>query len=354
MARKFLTVLIVLPGLLVACSAYAAVETPVIISDPAYTHAQRLVAIEPGRKLNLYCIGKGSPTVIFDSGVTDETSVWGLVQPVVSKHTRTCSHDRAGVGFSDPGNRASSSANIVDDLHRLLVAAKIKPPYVLVGHSYGGMNIKLYASTYPSEVVGMVFVDPSHEDQKDGYRKLDPRQLSSAEWDRITIEPSLAKRRECIAAAPAGFIPGTELYKKCSFDPNPTFSVEINAIHLKIYLQQPFQQAQLSEEESIFAASADQVRAARRNLGDIPLIVLTQSPNTRPLPAGVTQELRDARNNFWVSLHDDIASLSTQGVNRIVEKSGHNIPYDQPGVVNDAIFEVIKASKKYSRSGKRR
>ena len=280
--------------------------------------------------------------MVFDSGLTDETSTWGLIQPVIAAHTRTCSYDRAGIGFSDPGIRAGSSANIVDDLHRLLAAASIKPPYVLVGHSYGGMNIKLYADTYLSDVVGMVFVDPSHEDQTEGYRKLDLRQRSAAEWDKQLIEPSLIVRRECIAAAPAGFVPGTDLYKKCSFPPDPHYSAEINTVHSKIDLQQPFQQAQLTEEENVFRASADQVRAARRSFGDMPLIVLTSAPDRTPLPDVVKQNNRGARYRMWVGLHDDIAKLSTRGTNRIVPDSQHNIMATQPDAVNSAILEVLK------------
>ncbi len=326
--------------LLVSVSALAADGTSTVIADPVYTSPQRLVQVEAGRRLNLYCLGTGEPTVVFDAGLTDETSVWGLVQPVVARKTRTCSYDRAGIGFSDPGNRPGSSANIVDDMHRLLAAAAIKPPYLLVGHSYGGMNIKLYASTYPSEVVGMVFVDPSHEDQFEGFRKLDARKLSRTDWANLR-EPSFKKRRQCIAAAPAGFVPGTDLYKQCSFPRDAHVSNDIWAAHSKTYLGLGFQQAQLNEEESIFGASADQVREARRNLGDMPLIVLTRAPGKRG--AQESQEERDAKDRLWTSLHDDIAHLSTRGVHKIVPEAGHYIQIDQPQAVNSAILEVLDA-----------
>src|SRR5580692_6204902 len=128
----------------------AAEKTATIIDNVAYTQARRLVPIEPDRRLNIYCTGHGTPTVIFDSGLGDSTKAWGLVQPAVSAVTRACSYDRAGLGFSDPSLWPRTSANIVNDLHRLLRAAKIKPPYILVGHSSGGMNVKLYAETYLS------------------------------------------------------------------------------------------------------------------------------------------------------------------------------------------------------------
>ena len=109
-----------------------------VIDDPAYTRPQRLVEVEPGRKLNLYCVGKGSPTVIFESGLTDDMAVWGMVQREIGQHTRACAYDRAGVGFSDPARRASDSANIVDDLHRLLAAASIK---AFVGEDYAVSHV---------------------------------------------------------------------------------------------------------------------------------------------------------------------------------------------------------------------
>src|SRR5579862_5399106 len=106
-----------------------------IIAAVVYLHPQRLVAIESSRRVNVYCKGTGSPTVVFDSGRGDDLMVWALVQPTVSAETRACSYDRAGLGFSDPSSRARTSANAVEDLHRLLRAAHLPPPYVLVGHS---------------------------------------------------------------------------------------------------------------------------------------------------------------------------------------------------------------------------
>ncbi|APV50628.1 hypothetical protein BWI17_13580 [Betaproteobacteria bacterium GR16-43] len=310
-----------------------------VIDDPVYASPQRLVEVEPNRRLNLHCTGSGSPTVVFDSSLAAETSEWGLVQPVVARKTRACSYDRAGIGFSDAANRPGSSANIVDDLHRLLVAAAIEPPYVLVGHSYGGMNIKLYAHLHTSEVVGMVFVDPSHEDQRSRYRRLNPKQPTEAEYDKLRLEPILASHRECIAAAPAGFTPGTPLYGKCVGDPDARFSEAINAAHLKKYAQVAYQQAAMNEEEAIYHASAEQLRAARRSLGDVPIIVLTS--DTRGVASTNPEPPNDPPFRLWMVLHDDIAALSSRGSNRIVPRTGHLVHTDQPQAVSDAIFEVL-------------
>jgi len=105
------------------------------VTDPIYSKAQRLVDMDHRRRMNIYCRGTGSPMVVFDAGLGDSASSWGLVQPPAAARTKTCSYDRAGLGFSDPPTRASTASNIADDLHALLAVAHIKPPYIFVGHS---------------------------------------------------------------------------------------------------------------------------------------------------------------------------------------------------------------------------
>jgi len=332
---------LIILAILISSSAVAAGENPKntkVIDDPAYTHAQRLVEVEPGRRLNLYCLGKGSPTVVFESGLTDETDVWALVQPVIAKHTRACSYDRAGVGYSDPGRRENSSVNIADDLHRLLAAASIKPPYILVGHSTGGMHVRLFADKYLSEIVGMVLVDPSHEDWAERAWKLNSLQLPRDQY--YPDEPEFQRQRECVKAAAAGLLGSSDTLRKCIPPPDPRYSDAINAAYGKTHLSVGYQQAQLTEEETYQHASSDQARAAQRWYGDIPLIVLTSTP---PGPrADETQAHRDAIDRMRVTLFDQLAALSKRGVVRPVPNSAHNIQMTQPDAVNDAILEVLK------------
>jgi pimeloyl-ACP methyl ester carboxylesterase len=313
----------------------AAQERTPIVSDVAYTRPQKLVMIESGRRLNVYCTGSGSPTVIFDSGLGDGTRAWGLIQPAIAEHTRACSYDRAGLGFSDPPTRPSTSANAVDDLHRLLHAAHIEPPYVLVGHSLGGMHVKLYAETHLSEVAGLVFVDPSHEDLGKGAWAIDPES-----WK--TYSPYMEALHRCLEARPDDFVAGSELVKNCGPFPDPHYSAEINAVELQRGKQHGRLQARVSEQENVWFTSADQVRAAYRPLGDIPIIVLTHE--AFPRGPAETQEQRDAKNKLWIDLHDQIASMSTRGKRRTVDNAGHNIQMDQPRLVIDSILEVVRTS----------
>lgn len=328
--------------LMLYCSISTAAKSAVVIDDPAYTHPQHLVEVEPGRRLNLYCIGKGTPTVVFDSGLTDETDVWALVQPVVAAHTQACSYDRAGSGYSDPGRRAGTSANIVDDLRRLLTAAAIKPPYILVGHSYGGMNVRLYADLHRDEVAGLVLIDPSEEDWVQSAWRLDPQQRTYAQY-HAQLEPFWQGLRECVAASRTGFVAGSELYKRCVPDTDPHFSAAINAAYLKVHLSPAYQQATLTENLSIHEKSSDQVRTARRWYGAMPLIVLASSPRTKLRP-DETKEHMDAVNRVHLFLFDQMALQSSIGVVRAVPDSEHNVQMTQPQAVSDAVLEVLQAA----------
>jgi pimeloyl-ACP methyl ester carboxylesterase len=309
-----------------------------IIDSLIYTRAQRLVEVYPGRRLNLFCTGTGSPTVIFESGQGDDFSAWGLVQPAVAAKTKTCAYDRAGFGYSDPIDRPNTAAHFVDDLHRMLGKAAIKPPYILVGHSLGGMYVRLYADHYPSEVAGLVLIDPSNEDQRIGYRKIAARQRTPEEW-RIYMADYYDKRRECIAAAPAGFSPGTPVYKQCADEPDKHFSAAINNALQKRRSRAEYLTADLSEQENMFDASADQMRAAHRNYGDMPLILLAHSALERG--DNETPEHYAAAKQLQYSLDQQLVSLSAQGIYRVIPNSTHDIQVDQPQAVSTAIFEVM-------------
>lgn len=310
--------------------------------DLPYTHAQQLVDIDHGRRLNLYCVGQGSPTVVFDAGLGGNTASWDTIQPEIGQQTRACAYDRAGLGFSDPATRPGTSANIVDDLHRLLVAAGIKPPYILVGHSYGGMNVRLYADDYPTEVVGMVLVDPSHEDEELRAWQLEG-QAAKTKWEESRAK-ALQGKRQCVAAAESHqLVLGSPLYKQCMPEPVSHWSAAMNTAMLRHCALASNQRAVFSEMENIDTASSDELRAARRRYGDMPLIVLTRAP--APVGQDETQEHRDMLNKLWVTLHDEIAALSTRGANKTVPYSGHLIQWDQPQVVVRVILEVMAVSR---------
>src|SRR4029077_13276861 len=132
--------------------------------DDLYTHPGHIVPAGDGARLNLYCMGSGSATVIFDSGWEDWAPAWAVVQPQIAKWARACSYDRAGAGFSDAGPMPRTSVRIADELHSALHNAGITGPYILVAHAFGGDNVRAFADRYMKEAAGLVLVDADPSD----------------------------------------------------------------------------------------------------------------------------------------------------------------------------------------------
>jgi pimeloyl-ACP methyl ester carboxylesterase len=135
-----------------------------VAGDTVYARPGQLVSAADGARLNFYCMGSGSPTVVFDSGWEDWAPAWSKVQPEVAKWTRTCSYDRAGAGFSDPGPMPRTSVRIAQELRTALFNAGVKGPYILVGSAFGGDNVRTFADLYMDEVAGLVMVDADPDD----------------------------------------------------------------------------------------------------------------------------------------------------------------------------------------------
>lgn len=179
--------------------------------DPTSEPADGQLDVGGGRKLHLYCTGAGSPTVVLDAGLGNDWSSWRLVQPRVAAFTRVCAYDRAGLGESDPAPAGPcTSADAVADLHALLGAVGRRGPYVLVGHSSGGHNVRLFAATYPGEVAGLVLVDAVHEDYFDRLHAVDAAQ-TKALVEVLASEPEqldfAASNEQLRAAGPLPAVP---------------------------------------------------------------------------------------------------------------------------------------------------
>jgi pimeloyl-ACP methyl ester carboxylesterase len=175
---------IVLMAVLIS-SAVLAQEAPP--ADIVYTQPGQLVDVG-GFRLNLYCMGSGSPAVVFDSGYEDWAPAWSTVQPKIAKWTRACSYDRAGAGFSDPGPMPRTSERIAKELHTALHLAGIGGPYILVGNAFGGDNMRTFAVLYMDEVAGMVMDDADFTD-------LEPKDMQDG--DRDGREEFASRLREC-------------------------------------------------------------------------------------------------------------------------------------------------------------
>lgn len=313
---------------------------PPLVTDAVYTARSQLVDVGQGRRMNIYCKGSGSPAVILEAGLGGDTISWATVHPLIAAKTKTCAYDRAGLGFSDGSNRPSTVRNSTEDLHALLKAANVPPPYVLVGHSAGGMNIRVFADRYPDEVVGMVAVDVSHEDQSTRSWAIEaPGQQEK--WDA-----GLKDLETCAEHAKKGLVKGSPEYKKCVTDlgpRDPRFSDAINDAQERMASTARWQAAFASEQRAVFYASADETRATRKSFGSIPIIALTHAPY--PKRKDETQELRNARTLLWEAMHNEVAAMSTRGINIIVPGTGHEIQFDKPQVVVDAVSQALHIAR---------
>lgn len=165
-----------------------------------------------GYRLRIECQGTGSPTVVMDAGLAQTRATWGRVPAGVAEFTRVCTYDRAGLGESDVGPAPRTSEQMVNELHRLLANAGIGGPYVLVGHSFGGFNVRLFATRYPTEVAGLVLAAASHEDQIARFAELMPSAEREAylnhergdNFERVDVEASSVEVR---AAGPLPEVP---------------------------------------------------------------------------------------------------------------------------------------------------
>lgn len=299
----------------------------------AYATPQTLVTLPDGRKLHFHCSGLGGPLVILDGGWGASALTWRSVQPKVASMTRVCAMDRAGMGFSSPGPLPRDTASIVDDLHAALKTPDLPGPYILVGHSLGGMDMRLYASRHPEQVAGMVLVDPANPHQDKRFAAVSPTVAAVTQVEITTTG-------RCADLAKAGTLkPGGEGWAACGGDPPAEWP---DALRARIIAQRvdPAAAAQrLSEIKSVAEPDSSQVESAKTSLGDIPLIVLTAEGTSKDPSIPAADQAAVAQ--LWSWMHDEAAALSTGGSNRLVLGSGHNIHIEKPDVVVGAISEVI-------------
>jgi pimeloyl-ACP methyl ester carboxylesterase len=312
--------------------------------DRHYAVPQTLVKVGRRRRLNLLIAGEGAPTVIFAAGMNGTTLHWARVQRVIAERTRTVAFDKAGLGFSDPGPLPRTASTVVDDLRAALKAADLAPPYVLVGHSAGGPQMRLFAFRHLQEVVGMVMVDSSaeHQDRRMDAAKSD-RELQTQRREMLRTYSRIIR-----LVRDGALTPGTPDYEMAVGPVMRTVTPAVWEAHVAQRLSPRFWRALRSESAAFNTVSSDQIEAARealgeRPLGDLPLIVLTAGKNALPRgeePAAAAA----ARHAAWRTMHDEIAALSSRGERREVD-AGHGIQIEKSEVVVAAIEEVLAAAR---------
>jgi pimeloyl-ACP methyl ester carboxylesterase len=323
-----------------AAAASAQSET----NKPPLPPSGRLVDVG-GWRLHINCMGEAhgsQPTVILEAGLGDFSVEWGLVQPGVAKFARVCSYDRAGDGWSELGPHPRTMRQIVYELHTLLDKAGVKPPLVLVGHSYGGWLVRLYAVTYPTDVSGMVLVEAGADDPRrflpDGTLGRSSDLVSNQEIPVVKTSGPL-RISDIPAAALNQMMSGARSLAK-NPNPPPRDKLPVDAQRMRTWAL-----AQLGhiaagvnpfEHEELALLRIDRKKTAHP-LGDMPLIVLTRGISDEDEKAFAEEHRRD---------HATVAAMSRQGKLIVAARSGHHVQLDEPELVIQSIREVLAAARK--------
>jgi pimeloyl-ACP methyl ester carboxylesterase len=308
--KAILGLIVALLVLAVAGAIYQAIATE--RAERAYPPPGEMVDVG-GYSLHINCVGQGSPTVVLDGGSGEMSAQWVWVQREVSDTTRVCAYDRAGMGWSEMGPQPRDAKQISSELHALLAKADIEGPYVLVGHSFGGLYMQTYAARYPEEVAGVSLVESSHPDQF-SYRQVarDSYEPQKQIFDVFSLAARLGTVRLVSELAPTSpELPHQQRAQIDALSPSTrqvsTYSLELRAT----------------------PQTTTQTRSLR-SLGDKPLAVVS---------AG-TQEPE------WLKLQDDLATLSSNSTHRVVEGATHtSLVYDRSDAqaTSAAIVEVVAA-----------
>jgi len=255
-----------------------------------------------GYSIHMLCKGQGQPTVIIDAGLGDDSSDWFGIQNHTAAQTQVCVFDRPGYGWSDAGPQPRNSLRISSEIEKLVQKANISGPYVLVGHSFGGYNIRVFASTHPQQIAGMVLVDASHENQ---YELLD-----------IKLPRHYQRSRDILVL------------------PKATDKISSKSV----ILQERAFNAARAEISSLYQ-SAKQVRHYN-DMPKVPLIVIS-----RGKPEWQDNADGELREQIWHDLQQDLWKLSPISQQIFAHHSGHDIHLEQPELIVSAINDVVAMSR---------
>jgi pimeloyl-ACP methyl ester carboxylesterase len=252
-----------------------------------------------GHRLYLRTTGQGTPAVVIDVGLGESHRNWGPVIQQIGAQTRVCVYDRAGYGDSEAGPFPRTAQQVVDELILLLTGAPVEPPYIIVGHSLGGLHALLLAAQHPEWVAGLVLLDPPPQDFIAGKAFVHLKEMADQQVQEL--------RRAA---------------EEASADNEPARATNLATL--------------ASEHEMLFTKSAQQL-AAIDGLGDIPLIVIGSGiPN--PAFGGSAPAFQE----FWIESSRELTSLTTRGRFILAKQSRHHIHEDDPELVVDAIVELIR------------
>jgi pimeloyl-ACP methyl ester carboxylesterase len=297
-----------------------------------------------GYRLQLNALGAGRPTVVFDAALSGTSLSWLYVQPAVAEFTRACAYDRGGFGRSDRAPLPRTAGRLADELHTLLSRAGETPPFVLVGHSFGGLVARVFAARHPDLMAALVLVDPAHPEDW----------VSPAPKEQARIERGMALTRQALLACRCGVAPvisalvgagalgaakgvvdfvtrgGLKGDMDWLLAPLWKLTPDARRELRRHWTRARFFEALNSQISSIPVSAGETLEAAIGGYGDLPLVTISLS---NP-------------DDHRVRRQEALAALSTRGRHVIASNSGHWIPLDQPDVVIDEIRRVVDATKK--------
>ena len=316
-----LGLVVVLLVLAVAGAIYQTIATE--RAERAYPPPGEMVDVG-GYSLHINCVGQGGPTVVLDAGSGEFSAQWVRVQRQVSDTTRVCAYDRAGMGWSQMGPDPRDAKRITGELHTLLEGAGIEGPYVLVGHSFGGMYMQTYAASYPEEVAGVALVDSS----------TGPDQFSQRSEARDSHEP----QEQSMALVPRLAQFGASLLARLgivrllsNLDPaSPELPQKLRA---QIDALAPSTREVSASAGEVLAPTQTLRVGSQGSLGDKPLAVVT---------AGTHEP-------EWLDMQDKLATLSSDSIHRVVKGATHtSLLYERSDsqATSAAIVEVVSAVRK--------
>ncbi|HEX4299437.1 MAG TPA: alpha/beta hydrolase [Gammaproteobacteria bacterium] len=318
--------------------------------DAIYSRPGQIVPAGDGARLNMYCLGTGSPTVVMDSGWGDWAPAWAVVQPRIAQFTRVCSYDRAGAGFSDPGPLPRTSERIAGELHDALRAASIAGPYVLVGHAFGGDHIRAFADLYMQDVAGVVLVDADASDiEPAAMRRKDDSGILAYIPDLKACRDAIAEGKPlpAVSSGPGG--PPTNCAQQTFFRglPEAEWSPELNAKLLEIAQSKlAMWDADISEMQNM---PADELwlQRHRTSFGARPIRVLTSGNHAvGHLETQRPVSLEHLKYEYDIALTQSRwLTLSSNAKQVFTGHSSEYIQFDQPEVVVGAVQEVCAQSK---------
>lgn len=315
--------------------------------DPAPPGKMFVVA---GHRLHMNCQGKGSPTVVMDSGAGDFSFDWAHVQPEVARFTRVCTYDRAGYAWSEPGPMPRTLGQLAYELHTLCEKAGIMGPIVLVGHSLGGLIVRRYAADFPKDVAGIVFVDSAHEDQLVGTTDRNTGQGKIVPWLELARDRPVPPIKTSVpdAASAGASTPTRSAGPDKVGSPFDKLPAAAQRLRLWAVTQPNFVPARISEFDFVaeeLAALHTARLAMKYPLGDLPVIVLTAGVRE---PTGTPEETRRLSEDH-TRVQNDLAALSRNSRHVTSPIARHHIQIDDPTIVVRAIRDLVNAVKAHKK-----